>query len=353
MKRILVNNFCFIALCIIAVTGCEKKFGEGVSLKDIEVEPTVKVAIDNTITRAKAYPVPWDCTDYKFTYTSSNPAVVEVDEWGRLTPHDFGTCTITVSSGSISKTISVEVYDPPMKDRLEALGVKYYYDFEDAGNLFKAIIGNKDLVPVLADGYSFEQVEGFNSTKKALRKPDGIQNSDGYCINHLFLDHGFAANGGGVYVNQFTIMMDVKLPANPSPGYNLGGDFAIFHTPVNDITKLPYGEDPGCIFQNGGGFGINGATTAGGVLEREEWYRIVICADLGISIKNWKDGNLLTASSVGSIDWKHRAWELNGVVIFGDSGRRRNVKGFDVANLAIWDRCLSDREVATLGILRK
>ena len=346
MKRILVNNFCFIALCILVLTGCEKKFGEGVSLKDIEVEPALRVMIDQVTikARAKAYPVPWDCTDYVFTWTSDNPAIAEVDDWGRITPNDLGTCTITVRSGSISKTISVEIYDPPIKDRLSALGVKYLWDFEDAGNLFKPSIGNRNLEPI---GSGFEQVEGNNSAKKAIHIPTSVRNESGEWVNHFYLNHGFAANGGGSLVNQFTIMLDIFIPNN-------GGDRAIFNTKYYPASKIAF-MDAGCYYRNDGRWGINGSESAGNMVLKDQWYRIVMCVDFGVSIKYWIDGTpyLPNNGANGSIDWDQRAWPLDGIVLFTDAANRNNVNEVTVAALAIWDRYLLDSEVSTIGTLRK
>ena len=340
MKTILINKVCFIALCMIALAGCEKRFGEGVKLKDIEVDPTVRVII-NEMSRAKAYPVPWDCTDYTFTWTSSNPNIATVDDFGRVTAHAFGECTITVSCGGASKQIIVDVYDPPLSERLAAFGVKYLFEFEDANNLFKPSIGSNSLEPI---GSGFKQVEGFNSGTKALYVPTSDRNDAGEWINHFFLNHGFAANGGGQLVNQFTIMMDIYVQSG-------GGDRAVINSKFYQTSKIAW-ADAGLYIRNDGRFGINGAESPNNLVLRDNWYRLVICVDFGNVVKNFRDGVLYSATSVGSTDWDGRAWPLEGIVLFTDAANRNNVNEVTIANLAIWDRCLLDSEVASLGLLR-
>jgi hypothetical protein len=340
MKTIVVNKMCFIALCIIALTGCEKRFGEGIKLKDIEVESTVRVVINET-SRARAYPVPWDCTDYTFTWTSSNPAIATVDDFGRVSARAFGDCKIVVSSGGHSKEITVDVYDPPLSERLAAFGVKYLYEFEDANNLFKPTIGNRNLEPI---GSGFKQVEGNNPEKKALYIPTSVRNDAGEWINHLFLNHGFAANGGGSLVNQFTIMMDIYVQAG-------GGDRAIFNTKFYPTSKIAW-ADAGAYVRNDGRFGINGGESPNNLVLRDNWYRLVICVDFNNTMKNWRNGVLYKPSAVGSTDWDGRSWPLDGIVFFTDAANRNNVNDVTIASLAIWDRCLLDSEVTSLGLLR-
>ena len=341
MKTILIKKICFIALCVIALTGCEKRFGEGVTLKDIEVEPTVRVII-NEMSRAKAFPIPWDCTNYTFTWTSSNPAIATVDDFGRVSAHAFGDCTITVSSGGISKQIKVDVYDPPLAERLAPFNVKYLFEFNDPNNLFKPTIGTNSLEPI---GSGFKQVDGYNAETKAIHIPTSDRNDAGEWINHLFLNHGFRANGGGALVNQITIMLDIKVPAG-------GGDRALYNTKFYPTSKIAW-ADAGCFVRNAGAFGFNGINSSDNMVQRDVWYRLVMCANFGNTVTYFRNGDkVLTNTTSSSIDWDGRAWPLDGVVLFTDAANRNNVNEVIVATLAIWYRCLLDSEVASLGLLR-
>ena len=57
-----------------------------------------------------AYPKPWNCTDYHFTYKVADESIVTVNELGTLETEWLGSTTITVSSGSYSVDVPVEVY---------------------------------------------------------------------------------------------------------------------------------------------------------------------------------------------------------------------------------------------------
>lgn len=357
MKTISLKNYSFIILCLI-LTGCaEKRFGDGVTLKDIELgkETSFRLNLGERI-KAQAFPVPWDCTDFEFTWKSSDPNIASVDNYGMIEAENLGNCTITVSSGNISRDFQVETYEVLLPEKLATLGVKHLFLFENPDNLFEAAIG-KDLEPV---GSGFEMVEGFNPRKKAIRIPDSYNSGGQWVYNHLYLDHGFAANGGGKTVNQFTVLVDIKFsprpqPSKPGPGPYLypGNDWAdgwyyCLYASTFDISRKVAGADGSFFWRPSGNYGVLSTyTTDSRLFQRDKWYRFIICVDMGVSIKYWKDGVRDVQASNGSLDYDNRSWPLHGILLFADDdGEDREV---EVASLAIWDRCLSDAEVREIG----
>ena len=285
MKTRLVKSFCFLAACLL-LSGCEKKFGEGVTLTDIAQGATsirLNVGIGET-GRLYAYPLPYDCTDYEFKWESADPNIAIVDDFGRVESIDVGTTTITVSQGNIRKEYSVEVYEVGLAEKLQPLGVKGVWQFQDANNLFKATVG-PDLIPV---GSGFTQTEGFNRRTRAVSLPCS-QNVDGaWQHNHLIYNHGFAANGGGTKVNEFTVLIDCMFPGGPTEGstWTNGKYYCLYQTTLSNT-----GSDGDFFWRPGADFGITGLYTADTKLfVKDKWYRFIISVQLGKDIRYYLNG---------------------------------------------------------------
>ena len=62
----------------------------------------------------EAHVEPWNAVDLAFTWSNSNDAVATVDANGLVTPHSYGTTTVTVTSntGSFTDECEVRVYNP-------------------------------------------------------------------------------------------------------------------------------------------------------------------------------------------------------------------------------------------------
>jgi hypothetical protein len=92
--------------------------------------------------------------------------------------------------------------------------------------------------------------------------PETVSPMTGY-----LLKHGAAANGGGLYVNQYTLIMDVLYPASSDARYRV-----FLQTSANN------GND-GDFFVNGAnGIGISGNYQ--GVISPDAWHRVAFAVDL-------------------------------------------------------------------------
>jgi len=385
MKRIISIS---IFALFIALAGCESRFGDGVKLKGIQVEETFRIGINQT-GRAKAFPIPWDCTDYEFTWTSSDESVVTVNRFGMVTAvaERAATCYLTVSSGSFSERINVEVFQKSQMELFEETNVAHLFLFENESNPFQATIG-ADLQPVPATGHDpFQIVPGYNAGKKALRVPAARLRDDrnGVIPNGLYLNHGFDATPiGRNRVNQFTILVDIKfsprtrtnfswdandelasspLPLGPGPrqyegGWSPGWTYSLYHTQFG-ADFFPDHNDVGFRWMEAGQYGIRDIVTPNQSFQRDTWYRFIISADLGVGVTYFKNGVKETHNNNANMlnfDNAARSWPVTGIVFFSHQGgggaaplpHNFEAHEVEIATLAIWGRALSESEMRGL-----
>jgi hypothetical protein len=341
----LFKNLCVLAACL-CLAGCEKKFGEGVTLTDIQIESeSIRVLFGSSV-KFHAWPVPWDCTDYEFVWESANPAVATVSPTGRISALDVGTTRMTVAQGNLKKEFTVEVYElyeETLPGKMEMLGVKGLWLFEDAGNLFGATAGN-NLTP---EGSGFEQTQGTNSRDKAAVLPCSEKVDNVWQHNHLICDHGFAPNGGGKYVNEFTVVVDCKFiggPTSEGASWQDGKYYCLYQTALDNTS------DGDFFWRPGADFGITGSySKQTHLFVKDTWYRFAVVAKLGVELRYFINGQYYEANNAGDMDGD-RAWRPEGVLLFADNDGE-NGQGFPlhVATLGIFDRALTDDEVKSLG----
>jgi hypothetical protein len=85
------------------------------------------------------------------------------------------------------------------------------------------------------------------------------------------------------------------------------------------------------------------------LMQAQKWYRMVIIANLGAgnTTKYFLNG-LLVGTKVGLTLDNNYAWDKNGVYFICDEDGED--EEMDVAHIAIWDRPLTDAQVAELGV---
>ena len=384
MKKI-ISILSMLALCLI-FAGCQEKgFGEGVTLKGIEVEEIFRIGV-NQIGKAKAYPIPWNCTDYEFSWTTSDPSVATVNNYGTVTAvaQRDATCNLTVSGSSFSKTIQVQVIAKPQIELFEETNVKHLFLFEDASNLLKATIGT-DLLRHPAALDPLQQVAGYNAESKAVRIPAcRLDALAGVVSNGFILNHGFQANPAGQNrVNQYSILVDIKfsprynnyslnadfeivtspLPNGPGPflydaGWSDGWNYGLFLSDVDPVTYQPNGHNMGFRWQSNGSYGVRDVVTAAQLFQRDTWYRFVICVDMSMSFTYFRNGvkDAHTATNLRALDDVDRTLPVNFISLFNHYGGNNNpprpdqfeAQEVEIATLAFWDRCLTESEARGL-----
>lgn len=150
-------------------------------------------------------------------------------------------------------------------------------------------------------------------------------------------------NGGGAYINQYTIIFDVSLPGtlNWTPLFNTN--------PLNE-------NDADFYVASDGSIGISSIYSSAGVISPDTWYRIAFVADLAAgNLTYYVNGTQVAQGAVsGALDGR---WSLysnadpGADLFFFNEGDGSGVytHDTDLAALAIVDRSLSASEIEALG----
>lgn len=172
-------------------------------------------------------------------------------------------------------------------------------------------------------------IQGYRDGDKAIRIGVG---------NFYTAEHGIAANGGGNYVNQYTLVIDFSVP-DLSTGGNSQEFRCLLQTDPANSNDADFGINRNAKL----GIGESGYSLQG--VSEKEWYRLVIVADLGNSFNYYLDGRLIHEGSSFAKDGR---FALDKKVLFcADDNGEDNL--IDVSTVAIYGKNLSAAEVAQLG----
>lgn len=157
--------------------------------------------------------------------------------------------------------------------------------------------------------------------------------------------HGVGSNGGGFYVNQYSILMDVQFNQSSE------GWASLFNTALDNA------NDGDSFVQWGVGIGISG--NYGGSVPNNAWTRLVMTVDnqaAGTTIRYYVDGGLVhTASGIGGgIDGRWTLYshddgdsDADTVDILADNDGD-NTPAL-LSQLAFFDGILDEGDVVNLG----
>lgn len=208
------------------------------------------------------------------------------------------------------------------------------WTFDDPSALTKATFGsNLELVGTT------ESIDGPTAADKAVRIGPG---------SHFKMVHGTPANGGGEYVNEYTLSFDVRFSESQW--------ISLFQTSTSN-------SNDGEIFiapENTLGVADIGYTNC--TLKPNEWYRVTFTCDWYDAPKPWTSefveipGMRIYVDGVLALDGypmfrnigKDARFALDEfVLLFGDENGDDNL--VDCANVSYWGRALSHAEVAGLA----
>ncbi|MCZ6793887.1 MAG: hypothetical protein O7J95_09785, partial [Planctomycetota bacterium] len=154
---------------------------------------------------------------------------------------------------------------------------------------------------------------------------------------------GFAPNGGGQYVNRYTIVMDVMFPDRSASGRWT----ALYNTNVDE----PPANEAEAFIDPDGRIGTSGQY--GGDIPDGEWHRLAIAIDLSAGTGTYYvDGQRVNQATGLGVDGRHSLWSidhgfLEGFSLFGDEDEE-NSAGF-ISSLQFWDTTLAANQIAALG----
>ena len=183
-------------------------------------------------------------------------------------------------------------------------------------------------------------IDGINGVEANVLKVPGTANAqEGYKLLH-----GAPANGGGDFLNQYTLVVDIYVPDvdNWTPFFN------------TDRTNSDDGDAFIRPSSSGGGIGINGDYE--GTVNANTWYRIAITIDSstnGNAFRRFIDGSevgtAITLSSGDPLDGRFSAYldADGGIILFADNDT--DVNTFYVSSAFFVDRVLTDTEISDLG----
>ncbi|MBN1854785.1 MAG: PEP-CTERM sorting domain-containing protein [Pirellulales bacterium] len=204
------------------------------------------------------------------------------------------------------------------------------WEFEDSGNLTAATVG-VDLALTNPNG-SHAAVSGSGTAWDQGAAELGV--GDYYTVTH-----GIAPNGGGSYVNQYTLLMDLSYPA--------GGVWrCLYQTNTANGNDGDYFIHPSDESWGVGDLGYTDGDPVGTFFSSTDtWYRAVLTFDLGNAIKLYIDGNLVGNHDASSVDGR---FSLDPVFLaLADNDGEDHL--MNIANLAIWDEPLSADAISALG----
>lgn len=287
--------------------------------------------------RVPAWPEPWNCTDYEFTYKSANPDIASVDAYGTITTEGLGTTTITASQGSYSATVTVEVYAYTIADLIKddlSAGLNGLWEF-NKGAAMKATVG-KDLVPHYPDGEgSLGPISNDGYTEET-----GFNKIDGAILTKksaLFeLTHNLSAP------STYTFMIDAMRPSSTS-----ANKYTTFFNRdlTNSADQYIYWRKDG-RFQFGDGDHRPENTS---YFSDDKWIRMVMTKDgKEKTMAVYANGGLIqkwTGADPTVAILPEGTWCLLNADNDGDDAP------LYYSTIAVWDRSLTEEEVTKLGLI--
>lgn len=192
--------------------------------------------------------------------------------------------------------------------------------FDDPDHLTQSAVGTD-----LAEVGTHTAVAGISTGDGAVA--DGIG-------SYLICSHGIAPNGGGSYVNNWTLLLDVKFPAS-SAGYWM----SLYQTNSSN------GNDGDCFISTSRTIGVGATGYTSRIVQAQVWYRIVISVSNTNFYRIYVDGAKWLEGTVQSLDGR---FSLDpAILLFADE----NGEDYPIhcTTAAVWGQALNDSQVSSLG----
>lgn len=204
-------------------------------------------------------------------------------------------------------------------------GLVGLWEFEDSGNLTAATVG-ADLALTGSQAASAGSGSVFDQGASQL----GI--GDYYTVTH-----GIAANGGGTYVNEYTVLWDIMYPAATAGSWKTFWQTSVTNANDGDLFIRPAGPQ-GAI-----GTADTGYTT--NTTNPDSWYRVVLSVANGNHFRVYVDGNEWLNGNIQPVDGR---FSLDPIFhVFADNDGDDAL--MNLSNLALWDQALDANAIVALG----
>jgi hypothetical protein len=215
-------------------------------------------------------------------------------------------------------------------------GLTGLWRYQDSANKYSATLGT-DLTSTANNAFfSVPWVE----ISPGLGDGGGIQTLQ---YNYLTLTHGIAPNGGGSYVNEYTVSIDYRQTSLAAPPFN--GEYynSLYQTATgngNDGELFIRGATTGSSIIGVGALGYSAMTFDAGA-----WHRITWSVDNGSFFKVYIDGVLYLDSAGQPVDGR---FSLDPTLLLFADNDGEDAWGI-VATTMVWNRPLSGAEIAGMG----
>jgi hypothetical protein len=164
---------------------------------------------------------------------------------------------------------------------------------------------------------------------------------------YLRIEHGIAPNGGGSRVNQYSVIMDIKFPANRT---SFNAFTSLFQTNPN-----PFADDGDCFINGANGIGISGdyGDPTNVRFNAGQWQRIALVVDItspstNATYKSYVNGVLQNQVQVpGSWTIDGRYALQNTFLVFADNSNE--VASGYINSMQLRNYAMTDAELAALG----
>lgn len=161
---------------------------------------------------------------------------------------------------------------------------------------------------------------------------------------YITVNPSFVANGGGSYVNEYTIAFDYQQTGDNSASQPLNALFQTSLGPIGNEAELFYKWVDAGTWQIG-----NDATGwSAQTFNAKNWHRVVITADNANYFRVYLDGTLFLDAPGQGVDGRYSLYTDTFHLFSGDWNWDNEKWGY-CSTIATWNRALSGTEVADLG----
>lgn len=217
-------------------------------------------------------------------------------------------------------------------------GLTGLWQFSSSANRFVPTVGSASIYSYEGDtgnsawfGSPITQI-GTDASPNLYTDSGAIQDRS---WDYIQVTDGIAPNGGGSYVNSYTVMIDyVQTQAG---AYN-----SLFQT-----SSDPHATD-GDLWITGGGAGSTIGITGNYsslTFDASQWHRIVWSVDNANSFKIYVDGALYVDAAGQGVDGRY---SLDPTFYLSADDNWEDMWG-EFGTVAVWDHALTDSEVAGMG----
>ncbi len=199
-------------------------------------------------------------------------------------------------------------------------GLVGLWRFDDPSNLTKAEVGQ----PLILVGNHLP-IQGLDEQDLAVRIGVG---------SHYRCSHGIAPNGGGQFVNQWSLVIDFRYPQSSA-----GKWMCFFQTnPTNN-------NDGDCFIRSGSGsLGVSATGYSALATVPETWYRMIVSVQNGQFYRIYINGDRWLEGTVQPLDGRF-ALESQ-LLLFADEDGEDNP--LDISFAALYNRPLTAEDAAAL-----